>query len=665
MTDPNRLVVAAIAALLMPLHAVCVELNERDILSSIGTTVLRTDPDTGDGVVVSGEDGGVVVGAGPLLTGARRAALEEGGTIVLANNASDNVIRIDPSSGDRVIVSGCTGSQVFPGCALVGGGPGGFVAPTDVAVEADGSILVMDEGSATLYRVDPVSGDRSIVSSNTVGSGVVGFGIAGLIALESDGSVLVYSRQFHALFRVDPVTGDRTIFSQDSTLLVTPIGTGPDFAEVFQVTVAADGGVLFVNEGAPTNAFVLRVDPLTGDRTVVSGCDELIGTCQSVVGAGDLLVSPRGIAVEADGNLIVSDRAAGPAPPGVLFRIDPATGDRTIIASFFVGTGPVGQGPVTIVGPAANQPPVADAGPNQAIHAGQTVFLDGTNSSDDNTATGDLQFQWTLISTPPDSGAAVDPPDSPTPAFVADRPGTYVIELVVVDQAGLPSDPDSVEVSSLNVSPTANAGSDQIVVVGTLATLDGSGSADVDGDPLSYSWSLVSVPAGSAAALVGDSLAVASLTPDVAGEYAVDLVVNDGFVDSNIDQAVVTAVAGTEFVVTLLMDTSEFINGLPDASFTRPGHRDRFNRRIARIVQTIENAVEQEANGRPDRAARTLARAVRRLDRLILRTDGCSLRGTPDPAEEDAAFRPDWIVDCGSQMVVYDSLLEARDLISP
>lgn len=85
-----------------------------------------------------------------------------------------------------------------------------------------------------------------------------------------------------------------------------------------------------------------------------------------------------------------------------------------------------------------------------------------------------------------------------------------------------------------NNLPTANTGVDQTVenIVGDVIVLDGSGSSDPDGDSLTYQWSLVSAPGGSTAELSDTSLINPSFIADVAGTYALQLVVNDGQGDS-------------------------------------------------------------------------------------------------------------------------------------
>jgi hypothetical protein len=86
----------------------------------------------------------------------------------------------------------------------------------------------------------------------------------------------------------------------------------------------------------------------------------------------------------------------------------------------------------------------------------------------------------------------------------------------------------------------ANAGIVQSVALGPV-TLDGSGSTDANGDTLTYSWTLLARPIGSAAALNDITSAKPTFTADLVGVYVASLVVNDGKVSSTIVTTTVTA----------------------------------------------------------------------------------------------------------------------------
>jgi hypothetical protein len=137
--------------------------------------------------------------------------------------------------------------------------------------------------------------------------------------------------------------------------------------------------------------------------------------------------------------------------------------------------------------------------------------------------------------------------ETANPSFVADLAGTYEIELVVNDGT-VDSEPDTVSIEA-NTPPVASAGDDQIVETGATVTLDGSGSTDADGDELTYRWRLTTVPEGSTLeltgvetdALTGAETANPSFVADLAGTYEVELVVNDGKVDSEPDTVTIVA----------------------------------------------------------------------------------------------------------------------------
>ena len=176
-----------------------------------------------------------------------------------------------------------------------------------------------------------------------------------------------------------------------------------------------------------------------------------------------------------------------------------------------------------------NSAPVADAGADQTPAVNDWVMLDGSASSD---IDGDpLTYVWRLLSKPDQSDTELEQQYTMMPQLLIDQPGSYIVGLTVSDGL-LSSSEDLVELNTRNSAPLANAGNNQTAVVGTLVMLDGSASSDIDGDPLSYNWSLLSKPAGSSAELSNASTVMPDFSIDLAGTYQFQLIVNDGLVDS-------------------------------------------------------------------------------------------------------------------------------------
>lgn len=92
--------------------------------------------------------------------------------------------------------------------------------------------------------------------------------------------------------------------------------------------------------------------------------------------------------------------------------------------------------------------------------------------------------------------------------------------------------------------PVADAGPDQIVLVGETVQLDGSGSYDPDGDLLRYKWSFVARPEGSEASLSDANAVNPTFVADKLGRYVLELEVDDGRGGISTDQVVVTAILG-------------------------------------------------------------------------------------------------------------------------
>ena len=110
-----------------------------------------------------------------------------------------------------------------------------------------------------------------------------------------------------ALYRIsrDPVTGELV------RTMLTDFGVGPNTGRnPVAVAVEADGHILVLNGSGGTTgipvanrAVLVRIDPVTGARTIVSDFGDS--------GQGGLGVEPRGVAVEAGGSILVIDAQAG------------------------------------------------------------------------------------------------------------------------------------------------------------------------------------------------------------------------------------------------------------------------------------------------------------------------------------------------------------------
>ena len=185
--------------------------------------------------------------------------------------------------------------------------------------------------------------------------------------------------------------------------------------------------------------------------------------------------------------------------------------------------------------------PVADAGSDQHVAEFQLITLDGSGSFIYDPCSV-LEYEWDQL-----VGPAVDLTD-PTgmhPTFMPEIEGEYRFELVVIGDEDF-SEPDEVLILVGNQPPIANVGPNKVTPVSGRVTLDGSGSYDPDRiDELSYKWTQLEGPE---VRLGNVDTATPSFICEEEGIYVFELVVSDGFVDSEpriIEIATVTVTKNT------------------------------------------------------------------------------------------------------------------------
>lgn len=382
--------------------------------------------------------------------------------------------------------------------------------------------------------------------------------------------------------------------------------------------------------GVPTNlAPVANAGP---DQSVAVGTVvTLDGTASSDPDGNPLTYQWTIISKPAGSVATLSD----PSLPNPTFTVDIA-GQYTF--QLVVNDGLALSAPDNVTVSTVNSAPVADAGPDQTAALGASVTLDGTKSFD---VDGDpLTYQWTLTK-PAGSTAVLSDPIASQPIFTIDVAGSYTATLVVSDGTAS-SKPDNVLVNTSNSPPVANPGPNQSVNIGTTVTLDGSGSSDPDGDPLTYAWSLLSKPGSSTATLTNATSVMTSFVVDVAGPYTVQLTVGDGTLTSTATTMVI-GVDPRVTLSTLIQQIITTINGVPPTAFK--------NANMARALTNKLEAVRRNVQ------AGNYADALNQVENdLIPKTDGCATGGAPD--------NNDFITDCTAQNQIYPQLVDLRDQLS-
>jgi hypothetical protein len=489
--------------------------------------------------------------------------------------------------------------------------------PAFVTVSTNNSAPVANAGSdQTAYRNDLVTLD---------GSG----------SSDVDGDSLTYSWSLI------------TVPNGSSASLSDPAGVHPTFTVDVSGTYAAQ---LIVNDGTLDSAPDTVVINWENSAPVANaGSDQtayrndlvtLDGSGSSDADGDSLTYSWSLITVPNGSSASLSD----PAGVHPTFTVDVS---GTYVAQLIVNDGTFDSAPKTVTIDSLNSPPVADAGQDQSFSTTPvTIQLNGRQSYDPD---GDpLNYLWSIVSMPPESSTNLSDNAISTPTFVADSPGTYIVQLIVSDDMGLSSNPDKVIITSGNVRPVAKAGFNQVVLVGEDVLLDGSGSYDANNDPLTYSWNMTSKPKNSSTELINPTSVNPTYFADTQGEFVISLVVGDGTLDSNASSVTILAidVGNLDDFIRALIEAVRAINNLEPSDFNNENNRNALTSKI--ITSVLPNYLKGSFD-------QNMLDKLR--DDIAGKTDGCASHDFQDVDQND------WIMNCYAQGVVYQHLERAIALL--
>ena len=188
--------------------------------------------------------------------------------------------------------------------------------------------------------------------------------------------------------------------------------------------------------------------------------------------------------------------------------------------------------------PGINSITSSPASPNLGQPTQLSTVPDPPSDADTNPICGlkeTFTYAWSSVGMPPGSRAGLNDPAAKNPSFTPDVPGDYSFTLIITDSTGLHSAPfpSTVTVKSCGSAPPtpivqfspASAGIGQPVSL-IAKPLDNDAACGIF-ETFSYAWSLVAMPGGSHASILAPTAAVASLVPDVGGDYAINVTITD------------------------------------------------------------------------------------------------------------------------------------------
>jgi sugar lactone lactonase YvrE len=222
-------------------------------------------------------------------------AVDSAGNIYVADKDNSVIRKITPI-GDVSTLAGLPGST---GSADGVGSAARFDLPYGVAVDSLGNVYVADTGNSLIRKVAP-DGTTTTVSGITATS----YGLAA----DAANNVYVADSTTRVIYKITPTGTVSVLAGSNVTNAALPAdgtGTGANFSNPVGIAADSSGYVYVVD--TDSSQTIRKVSP-AGVVTTLAGTFGMTGSTDGT-GAAARFNSPYGIAVDASGNVFVSDTA--------------------------------------------------------------------------------------------------------------------------------------------------------------------------------------------------------------------------------------------------------------------------------------------------------------------------------------------------------------------
>jgi Ca2+-binding RTX toxin-like protein len=298
----------AAAALIATTASAVAAIRTGDILvanPNSPNSVVKVDPVTGQQTILSSND---VSDNDFFQQSAYDLALDPRGTLYVIDYAATNVIAIDPRTGQQT-------REVTQGNLLQ--------QPLGLDRDPNGTLVLADDinledPNNDVVRVAPGNGQQTLISSNSQ-PGPDLFRNPYDVAVRRNRQILVADYEgtgdaSGALIDVNRRTGVQAYFSNNTI-------SGPDlFEDPYGVLIRPSSRILVTDGGTDAVVAVNR----TGQQSLLSG-DPSPGP--------QLFFNPHRSTLDLQGRLLVVDFDASPGGAGAVFRVNPRTGEQTVVTN--------------------------------------------------------------------------------------------------------------------------------------------------------------------------------------------------------------------------------------------------------------------------------------------------------------------------------------------